>query len=457
MRAAKESPIVVVPSNVSETALRTNLPNGASDLLSCLDGARKVDRFWPSPGRDNATPLRRNDYALPTLSFRVVTDNCDSANPDVYSGAMRRLDRYILGQIFWWTVFVSACLICIVWLSQSLQFVEMIVNRGLSIPMFVYFTALLIPTFLSMILPIALLFAVLFTFNKLTVDSELVVMRAAGVSQWSLARPAIILGTVATLIGYGLSLYLVPTLFRTFKDLQFRLRNAVSTVMLQEGVFNPVIKGVTVYVRARTESGELLGIIVHDGRNHDQPITMMAERGAIVTSKPGTRIVMINGNRQETRKDGALTLLHFERYEFEIAGLAKTPHPRWREPRERYLNELFFSADQSEKVWSYQLLRMEGHYRLVSPLLSICFVIVGLAFLLSGEFNRRGQLKRVVGCIGVIIAIEVSLLSMKSSGQKLPELAGLIYLCPLLPALFGGYVLFMRKHPHQRAAANQPD
>jgi len=262
---------------------------------------------------------------------------------------------------------------------------------------------------------------------------------------------------VATLIGYGLSLYLVPTLFRTLKDLQFRLRNAVSTVMLQEGVFNPVIKGVTVYVRARTESGELLGIIVHDERNHDQPITMMAERGAIVTSKPGTRIVMINGNRQETRKDGALTLLHFERYEFEIAGLAKTPHPRWREPRERYLNELFFSADQSEKVWSYQLLRMEGHYRLVSPLLSICFVIVGLAFLLSGEFNRRGQLKRVVGCIGVIIAIEVSLLSMKSSGQKLPELAGLIYLCPLLPALFGGYVLFMRKHPHQRAAANQPD
>ena len=83
---------------------------------------------------------------------------------------MRRIDRYILGQIFWWTVFVSICLICIVWLSQSLQFVEMIVNRGLSVPMFIYFTALLLPTFLSMILPIALLFAVLFTYNKLTVD-----------------------------------------------------------------------------------------------------------------------------------------------------------------------------------------------------------------------------------------------------------------------------------------------
>ena len=202
---------------------------------------------------------------------------------------MRRMDRYILGQIFWWTVFVSACLICVVWLTQSLQFVEMIVNRGLSIPMFVYFTALMLPTFVSMILPIALLFAVLFTYNKLTIDSELVVMRAAGISQWSLARPALILGIAATLVGYFLSLYLVPMSFRTFKDLQFRLRNAVSTVVLQEGVFNPVMKGVTVYVRARTESGELLGIIVHDGRNPDLPMTMMAQRGAIIAGERGKK------------------------------------------------------------------------------------------------------------------------------------------------------------------------
>ena len=214
--------------------------------------------------------------------------------------------------------------------------------------------------------------------------------------------------------------------------------------------------GVTVYVRARTESGELLGIVVHDGRNREQPMTMMAERGAIVTGKAGPRVVMINGNRQETRKDGALTLLHFERYEFEIAGLAESPHPRWREPRERYLDELFFSTDRAEKVWNYQLLRMEGHHRLVSPLLNICFVVVGLAFLLSGEFNRRGQLKRVVGCIGVIIAIEISLLSIKSSGPKFPELTGLIYLCPLLPALLGGYVLFVRNRPHRRAVASLP-
>ena len=89
-------------------------------------------------------------------------------------------------------------------------------------------------------------------------------------------------------------------------------------------------------------------------------------------------------------------------------------------------------------------------------MLNLCFVIVGLAFLLSGEFNRRGQLKRVVGCIGVIVAIEVSILSIKSGGQNIPDLAGLIYLCPILPALIGGYVLFMRNRRHRQATASQP-
>ncbi len=366
------------------------------------------------------------------------------------------MDRYILGQIFWWTLFVAVCLTCIVWLTQSLQFVEMIVNSGLSVPMFAYFTALLLPTFISLILPIALMFAVLFTYNKLSADSELVVMRAAGVSQWALARPALVLGVGATLIGYVLTLYLIPMSYRTFKDLQFRLRKAVSTVVLQEGVFNPVIKGVTVFVRARTESGELLGIIIHDGRKSDRPMTMMAERGAIVMGKAGPRVVMVSGNRQEIDKDGDLTLLHFDRYEFEIDGLAKTPHPRWREPRERYLGELFFPSDRAKKVWKYHQLRMEGHYRLVSPLLNLSFVIIGLAFLLSGQFNRRGQLKRVVGSVGVVMTIEAGLVGFKSGGQDMPELTGLMYLWPLLPAAFGGYVLLVRDRLHRRHPASQP-
>ena len=92
---------------------------------------------------------------------------------------MKRIDKYIFRQLLLTTLVVAAALTCVVWLTQSLRFVEMIVNRGLSAALFAYFTLLFLPAFLSVILPISLLAAVLFTYNRLLTDSELVVLRAA--------------------------------------------------------------------------------------------------------------------------------------------------------------------------------------------------------------------------------------------------------------------------------------
>ena len=147
---------------------------------------------------------------------------------------MTRIDRYIFRQLLATTLFVAITLTGVVWLTQSLRFVEMIVNRGLSASLFVYFTMLLLPSFLGVILPVALFVAILFIYNRLLVDSELVVMRAGGYSQYSLARPAISLTLIVTGACYALTLYLIPASYREFKDLQFTLRNAYPTVLLQD-------------------------------------------------------------------------------------------------------------------------------------------------------------------------------------------------------------------------------
>lgn len=370
---------------------------------------------------------------------------------------MNRAQRYIFRQLLWWTIFVAICLTCVVWLTQSLRFVEMIVNRGASAPVFLYLTLLLLPTFLSLILPIAMFTAVMFAYNKMMADSELVVLRASGLSPLGLARPAFALAVLFALVGYALTVFLIPASYREFKELQFQLRNSYSTVMLQEGVFNPIMKGVTVYVRARTPDGQLLGIIVHDNRKPEQPMTMMAERGAIVAGKNGPRVVMANGNRQEVDSaDGRLQLLYFDSYNFELSGLVESPNTRWREPRERYLHELFFPLAAADEIWNFQKLRMEGHHRLASPLLGPAFVLIGLAFLLAGDFSRRGQVTRIVPAVLAVVAIEAGILSIKSFGEKIPEIAPLIYIVALLPVILGGYVLVRDKPWPRRRARTMP-
>lgn len=373
---------------------------------------------------------------------------------------MKRIDRYILRQLFTATLFVAVTLTGVVWLTQSLRFVEMIINRGLSAPLFVYFTMLLLPTFLGVILPIALFIAVLFVYNRLTTDSELVVLRAGGCSHLFLARPAILLAGVLTLVCYGFTLYGIPASFREFKDLQYTLRDSYPTVLLQEGVFSNVMKGVTVYVRSRSDDGELAGIIVHDARNPERPVTMMAERGAIVSGDAGPRVVLVTGNRQEVdEQDGRLSLLYFDRYSFDLSTVDPGMENRWREPRERFLHELFFSPDQGKTVPYFQKLRMEGHHRLSSPLLAMSFTLIALALLLGGDFNRRGQLWRVLSAIGLVIAMEISQLGVKNLGEKWPDLFVLMYLVPLIPAVVAIWFLSPRRHPRRtggaRAAAAQ--
>ena len=349
---------------------------------------------------------------------------------------MTQIDRYIFRQLLWTTLSVAFILTGVVWLTQSLRFVEMIINRGLSAPLFAYFTLLLLPTFLSVILPVALFAAVLFTYNRLLVDSELVVLRAAGMSPFGLGKPALMLAVLVTVIGYGLTLYFIPASYREFKDLQNLLRNSYSMVLLQEGVFNTIMKGVTVYVRRRTAEGELLGIIVHDSRVPGRPVTLMAEQGAIVAGEKGPRVVMANGNRQEiSAKDGKLSLLYFDRYNFDLDTEGKAPAIRWREPRERFLDELFYPMDREKKLWMFQKLRMEGHYRLAQPLMTLSIVLIGLACLLVGEFNRRGNMRRVMAAVAVVLTLEVAFLGIKNIGEQAPQVTPLMYLTTIVPGL----------------------
>lgn len=349
---------------------------------------------------------------------------------------MGQLHRYMFRQLTWWTIVVAVSLTCIVWLTQSLRFVEMIVNTGLSATTFITFTLLLLPSFLSLIGPIAVFAAVMFTYTKMLNDSEIVVLRASGMSPLKIGRPALVLATLVMILGYLNSVYFMPSTFREFKDMQREFRSELSSLFLQEGVFNPVIAGITVFIRERSEGGELYGIIIHDEREPDKPVTMMAEKGAIVSSDKGPRVLMVNGNRQEVREDdGRLSLLYFDRYTFDLSALNKSDLALWREPRERFLHELFYPSDSADDIFNFRKLRMEGIFRLSSPLLYLAFTAIALALLLGGDFNRRGQFLRILTAVCVVTAIQVAVITSKSLGEKMPEVEAVMYGVPLIATI----------------------
>jgi lipopolysaccharide export system permease protein len=249
---------------------------------------------------------------------------------------MKGLQRYVLRQVLITTLFVAIAMTALITLFGSLRLVDFVINRGLPVSVLFELAGLRIPGFLAIILPLAAVTAVLVVYNRLINESELVVMRSAGMSQWALARPGLLVAILIMFASYAFSIYLTPLSFATFMDRQSSYRNAYGSILLQEGRFNTPIDGVTVYARTRESRGDMRGIFAHDARDHEQPITYMAERATATQADNGLRVVMFKGSRQQVDKEtGSLTLFYFDQYSLDLGLFDSSGSQRWSEPEER--------------------------------------------------------------------------------------------------------------------------
>jgi lipopolysaccharide export system permease protein len=347
---------------------------------------------------------------------------------------MDGLTRYVLRQVLVLTGFMTLSLAVAVWLVQSLRLIDLIVNRGLSLSLFLYLALLILPRLVEVVVPIAVFVGVLFVYNKLTTESELLVMRAAGVSETALARPALVAGIIATILLYALSLEIVPAANRAFKDLQFEIRNRFASVLVQDGIFNTLSDRLMVYDMGRNDAGDLMGLVIYDGRDPTKPITIFAERGAFADTPDGPRLLLVNGTRQQRdNSNGHVSTLSFERYTLDMAGLADTAATRDRQPDERHTTELLFPGRRPAGDGSERAFFIELNMRLEGPLTALVMAMLPVLCLLPGEFNRRGQTRRVFLAIGLAFLFEFADIGFKNLTGRADVAVPLLYLNVALP------------------------
>src|SRR5262245_62560221 len=107
------------------------------------------------------------------------------------------ISRYIFRTTLGAFLIVLISLTMVIWVTQALRDIDIMTNQGQSILAFIGITGLLIPMLMLVIAPIALLIAVAHVLNKLSNDSEIIVMNAAGMSPWILFRAFLAAAIVA--------------------------------------------------------------------------------------------------------------------------------------------------------------------------------------------------------------------------------------------------------------------
>jgi len=375
---------------------------------------------------------------------------------------MTLLDRYLFRQLALALLAVTVGLAALVWLTQSLRFIELVLDRGLSLAVFFELTSLLLPSFFSVILPITTFIVMLFVHLRLAGDRELVVMRAAGLSNWQIARPGLGLALIVVAVMSLLNFWLVPLSHTAFRQWQFEIRNQLVGVLLQEGVFSTVGNDLTVYARKRDADGTLRGILVHDQREAGGAVTILAQSGRITPAAEGPRVTLYDGVRQQMEKGPSgtpprLSVLSFSENSVDLARVARTEETRSRDSRERSIAELL-DPDPAEGLRPREIrrFRAEAHQRMSSPLTALSFALVGLAVALTGQFRRHGGGVGVALGIGVMVALLALGLTISNAAARRDGLLWLIWLHAALPAVIsawwlGGAPGLPRKAPPQEA------
>ena len=359
---------------------------------------------------------------------------------------MDRISLYIFRHLVVATGVAVAILVFAIWLTQSLRLIEVIVDGSAPFHIFLRMVVVTVPNFLIVVMPIGLVCAVLFTYNRMLADTEMVVMRAVGISPLGLARPALLLAAIVAVLLYAMNLYFLPLANQDYRRLQELVKAEYSTVFLREGRFNEVSDDITVYFRERLDNGELTGILIHDNRDSEKPVTMIAARGVIAQTEAGPRVLMFDGNRQEFGRDsGNVTVLYFDQYALNLEILREDRGARWVKPRERFLPDLLQPDldDPQDRRQETRLISI-AHQRLSSPLLAFAFTAIALGALLSGDFNRRGQGVRVTIALAAVVLVQALDFASTTLTRSSLTFVPLLYLLPSLTYAAGLAVMYFR-------------
>ena len=364
-----------------------------------------------------------------------------------------RYDRYILSQLLALFSFFSLVLVSVYWVNSAVGLFDRLIGDGQSLRVFLEFSALSLPQIIFLVLPVSAFVAAIYVTNRMISESELVVLQTAGCSASRLLRPVWIFGITTALLLAILAHLLVPAARSQIMDRSIEVSRDMTGRLLREGQFIHPTEGLTVYIRQISELGEFNDIFLQDRSMPDVETTYTARRALLVSSEAGPRLVMFDGVAQTLQSDGQrLTIVEFDDFAYDIAGLIETPGLRPRHIRELSTPVLLFapSAFAEAQGSSLAAFRFAGHERIAQPFFALFVPVIAAATLMLGAFSRFGIWPQILLAIALIIPLQMTSNAAESIGARQEGMAALAYLQPALAGLIAAVMITLALRGHRR-------
>jgi lipopolysaccharide export system permease protein len=367
---------------------------------------------------------------------------------------MGSIGRYMFRATMGAFLITLVSLTVVIWFTQAMRDFDLITSQRQTLLVFVGITGMIIPLLVMIIAPIALVMAAAHVLNKLSSDSEIIVMNAAGVSPWRLLRPFIAAAIVVSLLVAFIAAYVSPRALRELRDWSAQVRADILTNIVQPGHFTTVGGNLTFHIADRRPNGLLVGIFVDDRRDPNEHATYLAEQGEIVKNDNGSFLVLESGSIQRFeagQRDPRIVT--FDRYAFDLSQFTGGPRSVVYTVREQYIWDLLWPpADDALYAAQPDQFRSELYDRLATPLYPLAFVIVAYAFLGPPQTTRQSRTLALLGMIGVVALLRLTGFISVIVGVRVPSVLAVQYVA-LLGAIAAGLWQIRRGRAAEPAAA----
>lgn len=363
---------------------------------------------------------------------------------------MTLIQRYLFRQISLPVVAACAALAGIGVLSQSLDQLEVIVERGQSVWVMVKLTLLALPQLLAVILPIGLFIGALIALTRLQREQEMTAAFAGGMTRWQVIAPAARLALLGAILALFINLFMLPWAQHEVRRQAFAIRTDLAALLVEEGQFVQGPNGLTVYVQQIEQNGLLVNLFVYlvDG---DEVTTWNAGEARFGRDATGQPILtMIDGSAQRYSSNGVLETLSFQRYDFSLAPFADVAETIRYKPSDLYLRQLLNPSPRVlESAGSRGELLAEAHSRLSSPLYVLVAMAMALAAILGGAFSRSGYSWRIAKAAGFFLLARVIGYGLVAASAWNGWMNVLQYVAPLVALGIAMRVLFRALKPRR--------
>jgi lipopolysaccharide export system permease protein len=322
---------------------------------------------------------------------------------------MGQIGRYMFRTTMGAFLIILVSLTLVLWFTQAMRDFDLITSQRQTLLVFVGITGLIIPLLVMMIAPIAVVMAAAHVLNKLSSDSEIIVMNAAGVSPWRLVSPFLAAAITVSILCSIIAAYVSPRSLRELRDWAAQVRADILTNIVQPGRFTTVSGALTFHIADRRPNGLLIGIFVDDRRDPKERATYIAEQGEIVKNDNGSFLVLEGGSIQRLESGQRdPRIVTFDRYAFDLSKFTGGNQAVTYTVREKYLWELLW-PDPADPVYVAQpdQYRSELHDRLATPLYPLAFVILAYAFLGPPQTTRQSRTLALLGSIGAVSLVRL--------------------------------------------------